>query len=255
MSRRFSILAGVTLVLLGGISLAFTLVMPLLGASVWMWGAWRLWPLLIVVAGLLFMAAPLLTRGKRGLGALFIPGVPILVNGGILLFASVFDAWHAWEWLWPLELLSVAVGFALAALHTRAVWLLFPAIVVGANGLLLQFCTITGLWESWAVLWTVEPLSIGLALLAVNWYTNGPSSAMGVNLKRRSSGLLAAGIVMCLLAGVGLVESLGIALLSAVLPVGWMWRWVGPVTLVMVGFGVLLWGLTRRAPVPKLAAE
>jgi len=232
MSRRFSILAGVTLVLLGGISLAFTLVMPLLGASVWMWGAWRLWPLLIVVAGLLFMAAPLLTRGRRGLGALFIPGVPILVNGGILLFASVFDAWHAWEWLWPLELLSVAVGFALAALHTRAVWLLFPAIVVGANGLLLQFCTITGLWESWAVLWTVEPLSVGLAFLIVN-------------LKQRSRGLFIAGAILCAVAAVGLIG------MTPLFP-GWVLiNALGPGLLVLIGLLVLVNGLRRR-PTPEL---
>jgi hypothetical protein len=32
----------------------------------------------------------------------------------------------------------------------------------------LQFCALTGLWNAWAVLWTVEPLSVGLSLLAVS---------------------------------------------------------------------------------------
>jgi len=250
MNKPLSVMVSISLIFAGMLTLLFSIVGPGFGFR-----AWQLWPLFVIMAGLGFALPPLLVRDRPGLGALFIPGMPVLTTGAILFFTSVFRMWSAWSWLWPMEVMSVALGFLIAALYMRNVWLLIPAIFIGANGLLMQFCALTGWWSVWAVLWTVEPLSIGLALLAVNWYTNGPSSAMGVNLKRRSSGLLAAGIVMCLLAGVGLVESLGIALLSAVLPVGWMWRWVGPVTLVMVGFGVLLWGLTRRAPVPKLAAE
>ena len=46
-----------------------------------------MWPVLVVGLGLLFVAPPLLTRGKRGLGALFIPGFPILATGAILFLA------------------------------------------------------------------------------------------------------------------------------------------------------------------------
>jgi hypothetical protein len=57
---------------------------------------------------------------------------------------------------------------------------------------LLQFCALTGMWEVWAVLWTVEPLAVGLALLAVGG-------------KTRSNRLLVAGLVVCGLAGLALV--------------------------------------------------
>jgi hypothetical protein len=237
MNKPLSVLMSMSLIFAGTLTLILSIVGPGFGFRVW-----QLWPLFVIMAGLAFVLPPLLVRDKPGLGALFIPGVPVLTTGAILFFASVFRMWDAWSWLWPMEVMAVALGFLIAALYMRNVWLLIPAIFVGANGLLMQFCALTGWWRVWAVLWTVEPLSVGLALLAVN-------------LKRRSPGLLAAGVVMCLLAGVGLVESLGIALLSALLPVGWMWRWVGPVTLVLVGFGVLLWGLTRHAPVPRLATE
>ncbi len=236
MRRRFSFLAGGTLILIGVLSLAFTLVMPMLGASVWMWGAWRLWPLLIVAGGLLFVVSPLLARGKRGLGGLFIPGVPILTTGGILLYASVLDAWQAWEWLWPLEVLAIAMGFLLASIYMRSIWLLFPAIIVGANGALLQFCALTGLWESWAVLWPVEPLAVGLAFLIVN-------------LRRRSRGLFIAGMIMCVIAAMGLIG------MTAAFP-----RWVlinalGPAVLLLVGLLMLVNSLVRRPAAPEPVTE
>ena len=202
----------------------------------WMWGAWRLWPLLVVAGGLLFVVSPLLARGRRGLGGLFIPGVPILTTGGILLYASVLDTWQAWEWLWPLEILAIAMGFLLAAIYMRSIWLLFPAIIVGANGALLQFCALTGLWESWAVLWPVEPLAVGLAFLIVN-------------LRRRSKGLFIAGMIMCVIAAMGLIG------MTAVFP-----RWVlinalGPAVLLLVGLLMLVNNLVRRPAAPEPVAE
>jgi len=224
------------LILIGGLSLAFTLVMPRLGMRAWAWGAWRLWPLVVVAAGLLFVVSPLLVRGRRGLGGLFIPGVPILTTGGILLYASVLDAWHAWEWLWPLEILAVAAGFLLAAVYMRAIWLLFPAIVVGANGALLQFCAVTDLWESWAMLWAIEPLSIGLAFLLIN-------------VKQRARGLFIAGLILCVVAAAGLIG------MTAVFP-GWLLvNALGPAILVLAGVLMLVHSLVRRpaspGPVPE----
>ncbi|HUX77595.1 MAG TPA: hypothetical protein VMY40_13265 [Anaerolineae bacterium] len=236
MGRRLSLLVGITLILIGGLSLAFTLVMPRLGMRAWAWGAWRLWPLVVVAAGLLFVVSPLLVRGRRGLGGLFIPGVPILTTGGILLYASVLDAWHAWEWLWPLEILAVAAGFLLAAVYMRAIWLLFPAIVVGANGALLQFCAVTDLWESWAMLWAIEPLSIGLAFLLIN-------------VKQRARGLFIAGLILCVVAAAGLIG------MTAVFP-GWLLvNALGPAILVLAGVLMLVHSLVRRpaspGPVPE----
>ncbi|MBN1813691.1 MAG: hypothetical protein JXA14_17760 [Anaerolineae bacterium] len=236
MSRRFSILMGVLLILIGGLALAFTLAMPMLGISVFRWGSWRLWPLVVVGTGLIFVLSPFLVRGKRGLGGLFIPGVPILATGGILLYASLLDAWDAWEWLWPVEVLAVALGFLFAAITMRVVWLLIPAIIIGANGLVLQFCAITGFWESWAVLWAVEPLSVGLAFLIVN-------------LKARSKGLFIAGAILCAVAALGMIG------MSALFP-GWILiSALGPATLLFVGFLLLINSLLRRPVVQEATAE
>jgi len=236
MNKRFSILVGVGLVLMGGLALAFNLIVPTLGLDMWHWGAWRLWPLIVVGAGLLFVVPPFLARGRRGLGGLFIPGVPILATGGILLFASVFGEWSAWEWLWPLEVLALALGFLFAAIYMRNVWLLIPAIIVGANGGVIQFCASTGMWESWAVLWTVEPLSLGLALLIIS-------------MVKRSAGLFIGGIVLCGLAGIALIG------MTAVVPVYWLLNLVGPVVFILIGLLMLVWGMVRRPPLPEGVME
>jgi hypothetical protein len=85
------------------------------------------------------------------------------------------------------------------------------------------------------VAWVIEPLAIGLALFAVN-------------VKQRSSGLFVAGVALCALAVVGALESVAIVVLTAFLPMWWLWKFMGPVTLIIVGIGLLIWGLIRRAP-------
>jgi hypothetical protein len=237
MSKNISIVASVALIAVGVVSLLCSTVGYFFGFRVW-----QLWPLFVVGAGIALVLPPLLVRGKPGLGALFIPGVPVLTNGCILLFTSVTRWWGAWEWLWPMEVTGVALGFLLAALYMRVIWLLIPAIIIGANGMLFQFCAVTGWWGIWAVAWVIEPMSIGLALLAVN-------------LKQRSEGLKVAGVALCALAVVGAAESLTIVAMSTLFPVWWMWRWMGPVTLILAGVALLALGLVRRFPAPKLAAN
>jgi hypothetical protein len=242
MNKQISVLVGIALVLIGGLAMACVLATSVLGLGVWGWGPWRLWPLVVISVGLLFVVPPLLVRGRRGLGGLFIPGVPVLATGSILLFCSVFDAWGAWEWLWPVEVLGLAVGFLFAALYMRVIWLLIPAVIIGLNGLLFQFCAITGWWSVWAVLWTIEPLSVGLALLAVNF-------------RQPSTGLLTAGVALCVLAGLGFVESFAVVVLSWIFHTGWLWRWVGPVMLILAGCLVLILGLLHRPSSPSWVAE
>ena len=237
MDKRMSVLAGVALISLGVLSMAFTAGLPIFGWGLFAIG--RFWPLTVISIGLAFVLPPLFFRQRRGLGGLFIPGMPILTTGGILLFTSVLNWWSAWSWLWPLEVLSVAAGFVLAAIHMRVIWLLIPAIIVGANGLLFQFCAITGLWDVWAVMWTIEPLSVGLSLLLIG-------------ARKRRSGLMSAGLILCLVGGVGLIGMA--ALLSASwLWFGWSWlfRWIGPAVLILAGGLLLFVGLMRNLTVFK----
>lgn len=233
MNKHVSLVAGAVLIALGLLTMALTIGLPVMGLSVWnVFHVSRYWPLTVISIGLGFVLPPLLLRDRRGLGGLFIPGTPILATGAILLFASVFHWWGAWSWLWPLEVLSLAAGFALAAIHMRVIWLLIPAFLIGANGLLFQFCAITGMWEVWAVMWTIEPLALGLSFLLIGSL-------------RKLPGLTTAGIMLCSIGGVAIFGMS--AILSVTWVASWLWmlRFVAPAALVLFGVGLLLWGLTR----------
>ncbi len=235
MDRRNLILVGSTLVLLGVAWAMLGLVASVLGVNLVAFAA-RFWPMIVSAAGLAFVLPPLLVRGKRGLGTLFIPGVPILVTAGLLLIASVLDGWALWSWLWPQEVLAVAVGFLAAALYMRVSELLIPAIIIGLNGLVFQFCAITGLWHWWSVLWVIEPLAVGVALLAVG-------------ARKGSSGVITAGLVLCGFAGAGFL------LMVAIFSGGWLFRLVGPGLIILAGLAMLAWGLLRGRLLIRSAAE
>jgi hypothetical protein len=234
MQKQFSNLLGVILIGLGALSLALNLLMPQAGSAVWHWTATKFWPLPVIGVGLLFLLLPFLMRGKRGWGSLFIfVGMPTLTSGGILLLANLSHGWNVWEWLWPVNVLGMALGFLLAAVYLRSIWLVAPAIIIGINGVVLQFCALTHLWAAWAVLWPVEPLAVGLALLAVS-------------LKTRATGLFVSGLILCALGGLGLM--LTTVLLSAAgfgLGLGVL-NLVGPVVLMLVGGLMLAWNAVRR---------
>ena len=180
--RLFMLIAGVTLVAVGAISL--------LGNIFFSTQACRIWPIVIVLAGLGLTAPGFFGLSRRGLGSFFIPGIPVLTTGGILLYASLTKNWGIWAEAWPLEILALAVGFALSAIFMRVAALAIPAFIIGLNGLLLGFCALTGLWQAWAILWPIEPLSVGLGLLVLS-------------IANKSAGVKLAATILFSIAGFG----------------------------------------------------
>ena len=180
--RLFMLIAGVTLVALGAISL--------LGNIFFSTQAWRIWPIVVVLAGLGLTAPGFFGMSRRGLGAFFIPGIPVLTTGSILLYASLTGHWGIWAEVWPLEVLGLALGFTLSAIFMRVAALAIPAFIIGLNGLLLGFCAITGLWQAWAILWPIEPLSVGLGLIVLS-------------IVNKSAGVKLAATILFSIAGLG----------------------------------------------------
>jgi hypothetical protein len=164
------------------------------------------------------------------------------VNGALLLFTSVFRWWSAWEWLWPVELFAVALAFCAAAFHLHTIWLMVPAIIIGVNGLLMQFCALTGWWGIWAVFWIIEPLSVAAALLVVN-------------TKKHSPGLRTASVVLGAISAVGFLQSLLIVVLSRIVSVWGLWKWSSSVILILSGVALLIWGMNKPAQNRGLVAE
>lgn len=235
MNRRWLILVGVGCILMGCLGLFATQLAPVVGLDFWRWGPWRLWPLFVIGPGLGLATVALVAR-RRGWATLFIPALPILATGSILMVSSLFGYWDIWAWLWPVEVLALALGFLLAALRMRSVWLAAPAIIIGLNGIVFQFCAVTGLWEAWAVLWAVEPLAVGLALLV-------PGAV------RRSGGLVTAGLILCGLAGLSVMG------MTMILSGFWWLNTLGAGFLIILGFLILIWSLVRPAAAPSPAVE
>ncbi|HSB01852.1 MAG TPA: hypothetical protein VLE49_14470 [Anaerolineales bacterium] len=178
--KLFNLIAGVTLLTIGVIALAGNVFLTT--------KAWRLWPVIIVLAGLGLTLPGCFAH--RGFGAFFIPGMPVLTTGAILLYASMTNHWEVWAVAWTLEILALALGFVLAAIFMRVPGLAIPAFIIGANGMLFAFCAVTGLWQSWAILWPIEFLAVGLGLLVLG-------------IANQSAGVKTAASVLLTIAGGG----------------------------------------------------
>ena len=222
--RLLSLIFGFALVAIGGLSL--------LGNTLLAVQAWRLWPLAVIIAGIALTLPGFFALKSRGFGSFFIPGIPLLTTGGILLFASLFERWNVWELAWPLEVLGLAVGFTLAAIFMRVAGLAIPALIIGVNGLVLAFCNLTGLWEAWAVLWPLEPLAVGLGLLIVG-------------VANRSSGAKVAGLILTGIAGAGFFIASFISVFN-----GTLLRFAVPGMLVLTGLILVSAHWLKRADRP-----
>ncbi len=165
MQKKGSLFVGLFLIVLGVLSLAGNLGLSL-GRQM-PHNIYQLWSVIVIGMGLLFVMPPFFAPDNRALGGLFIPGVPILVTGGILFTASVMNNWGIWAHAWPLVVIAEALGLALGAIFIRVIWLMIPALIVGFVGLALQFTALTGFWATWAVLWTLVPLALGVAFLII----------------------------------------------------------------------------------------
>ena len=190
MTRIASIVTGITLVLIGSLYLGYNLLATRFALPEP--APWRLWPLAISAVGLLFLLPPALAPSQRVLAVLFIPGVPILIVGGLATLTLFLPASFVWSTFWPQIVLGLALGVVLLARYLRAVWLILPAAVFGALGAALQFSAVTGWWSAWSVLWAVVPVAIGLALAAIGW-------------RQGSRRLSLAGLLLCAVIGLGAV--------------------------------------------------
>ena len=232
MNRQFvnktSLLFGITLILMALLALAGNLLIRAAGDEISL--GFRTWPIFVVGAGLLFCLPPFIFIKIRGLSGLFIPGIPTLTTGILLFIASTSGIGHIWALLWPLEVISLAIGFILMAVFLQIPWLMIPASIIGFTGLVLQFCAATGGWGSWAVLWTVEPFAVGLPLLLIG-------------MAKKIDGVKKAGIILLIFAG------LAFAAMSTILfSTHWVTRLLVPAIVLVLGILLVVTAFLKRAP-------
>jgi len=94
---------------------------------------WKnLWPLFLLIPGILFELSYFIYRKDAGL---LVPG-GILITYGLLFLVNVMYGWHLMEDLWPIFPLGVAVGlFQLYLFGVREKGLLIPIGILGAISL------------------------------------------------------------------------------------------------------------------------
>jgi len=228
--RLFNLIAGITLLAIGVIALAGNIFLST--------KAWKLWPIIIVLVGIGLTIPGFFGIARRGFGSFFIPGIPVLTTGGILLYASLTNHWNVWVVAWPLEILGLALGFALAAIFMRVPGLAIPAFIVGINGAMLAFCVVTGLWQSWAILWPIEFLSIGLGLLALGIANN-------------SAGVKTAASVLFTIAGGGFFITAFISVFNT----NGILKFVVPVMLLVTGMLLTATFLLHQSPETPIVTE
>ncbi|MHC2994118.1 MAG: hypothetical protein IBV53_01235 [Candidatus Atribacteria bacterium] len=92
----------------------------------------NLWPLFLLIPGILFELSYFIYRKDAGL---LVPG-GILITYGILFLVNVMYGWHLMEDLWPIFPLGVAIGlFQLYLFGMREKGLLIPIGILGAISL------------------------------------------------------------------------------------------------------------------------
>jgi hypothetical protein len=92
----------------------------------------NLWPLFLLIPGILFELSYFIYRKDAGL---LVPG-GILITYGLLFLVNVIYGWSLMEYLWPIFPLGVAIGlFQLYLFGGREKGLLIPVGILGAISL------------------------------------------------------------------------------------------------------------------------
>ena len=92
----------------------------------------NLWPLFLLIPGIVFELSYFIYRKDAGL---LVPG-GILITYGLLFSVNVIYGWRLMEYLWPIFPLGVAIGlFQLYLFGVREKGLLIPVGILGAISL------------------------------------------------------------------------------------------------------------------------
>lgn len=172
-------------------------------------------------------------NAMKNVGALGLIGF-----GGLLFISQFFGGfWNFFGEMWPLFIAGFGgIFLAIALFGSRALsGFIFPGMIITGTGAILTFQALTDRWESWAYMWTLYPVFVGLGLIFQGMRTD---NADEVKVGRAMSfGGLMGFIVMSTLFEVVFFES------------AWgLNRWMMP--LMLIGVGAFL--LTRgRGGMPK----
>jgi hypothetical protein len=89
----------------------------------------------------------------------------VLIGLGILFLAGQIFSFNWLGMMWPLFVIGPGLPFLYFAHKDRKnSGLIFPGIIVTGTGLILLYQNLTGHWQSWAYIWALYPVMVGMAL-------------------------------------------------------------------------------------------
>lgn len=161
---------------------------------------------------------------KRISGSL-VGGIILIVIGLLSLFGQIFRGFPFWSYLWPIIIIGFGGLFfvGMFAAGKSLAGLAIPGTIISGLGLLMFFQNLTGYWQSWAYIWTVILVLVGLGIFIMGLYTE--------DSYRRQAGLrvMKIGAILFVIFG-GFFE----LIFSAVRPFG-IQQYIFPFLLVLLG--------------------
>lgn len=121
----------------------------------------------------------------------------LIAVGALFLLSEVFD-FRIGSVFWPLFILIPGVGLLIVAFGRSDAnpGLASPGAILTTLGLIFIYQNSTDRWESWAYIWALLPLSVGLALMAAGTRNKDESMARGgANTARVFAIIFVAGLV------------------------------------------------------------
>jgi hypothetical protein len=96
-------------------------------------------------------------------------GVPLVVNVVAFAMAALVGWEEVFSLAWPAELFLVAGSLSLVMSFAGAIWMLAPIGILGGNGFILLYSTLTRDWRQWIFLWAFEVWLIASVVWLTVW--------------------------------------------------------------------------------------
>jgi hypothetical protein len=93
-------------------------------------------------------------------------GLVLVIAGALFLVGRVLNLTLAWPFFgWPMMIVAVGVGLLLLGLLVGAPDMAIPASIVSGIGGILAYQYASGDWASWAYLWALIPVFVGMGMI------------------------------------------------------------------------------------------
>jgi hypothetical protein len=118
----------------------------------------------------------MMNQSNRDVGRT-LPAVILISLGVLFLFGQIFS-FNFFGTVWPFLVVIPGLAFLYFAISggRGTVGLAVPGAIITGTGAILFYQNITNHWESWAYVWTLYPVFVGMALTYIGQRTENPDA-------------------------------------------------------------------------------